>query len=43
VVTSNARPKVCGETIGASSAQPINIAWPVNPMAVVQTLLVGGP
>src|ERR1035438_2790812 len=38
VVTRNARPKVCGEIIGASSAQPIIIAWPVKPMAVAQTL-----
>src|SRR5664280_759301 len=43
VVTRNARPKVCGEIIGASSAQPIIIAWPVKPMAVAQTLLAGGP
>src|ERR1035441_5578146 len=43
VVTRNARPKVCGEIIGASSAQPIIIAWLVKPMAVAQTLLVGRP
>ena len=43
VVTRNARPKVCGEISGASSAQPISSACPVNPIAVAQTLLVDGP
>src|ERR1019366_9412324 len=43
VVTRKAGPQVCGEIIGASSAQPIIIAWPVKPMAVAQTLLVGWP
>src|ERR1035441_5664740 len=43
VVTRNARPKVCGEISGASTAQPISTACPVNPMAVVQTLLLVGP
>ena len=43
VVTRNARPNVCGEISGASSAHAISIACPVNPIAVAQTLLVGGP
>src|ERR1035438_1292539 len=41
-VTKNARPKVCGETSGANIKQPISAACPVNPMAVVQTLLEDG-
>src|SRR5450759_20233 len=36
-VTKNARPRVCGDSSGAKSAQPISTACPVNPMAVVQT------
>src|ERR1019366_9853069 len=41
-VTRNPRPKVCGETSGANIKQPISAACPVNPMAVVQTLLEDG-
>src|ERR1019366_9225395 len=41
-VTRNARPKVCGDTSGANIKQPISTACPVNPMAVVQTLLDDG-
>jgi hypothetical protein len=41
-VTRNARPKVCGDTSGTSIKQPISTACPVNPMAVVHTLLEDG-
>src|ERR1035441_7576583 len=41
-VTRNARPRVCGDTSGANIKQPISTACPVNPMAVVQTLLEDG-
>src|ERR1035441_1890362 len=41
-VTKNARPRVCGDTSGANIKQPISTACPVNPMALVHTLLEDG-
>ena len=43
VVTSSARPRVCGEIIGASSAHATSSACPVNPIAVVHTRFPDGP